>query len=458
MRPRGERLRPRGEAEKETTEPTTSTDGRFTIIDKLGSGGMGEVFLAEQNDLSFTTKEGKEIKNRVAIKTIDLESLGPEQKGRFERERQLYGELRNAPYLITTIDLVEMSDGQTGLVMEYPGGQGTKNDPNVRTLSELVHSGLVPTQTKEQQKSIKQERVNHDKTVEQTVVAQQIDTQPNLHNTNDRIKSSPEGSKESKEQLKVKMERVSQIGFQTCLGLHSLHESGFIHRDVKPDNMLVWKTPRKEDELHVRLIDFGIVKPLEAALQKKADTAETSLGGVSSESMIQRTEIEEGPDTEDQLSVFETNEGVTAGTLSYMAPESLAGDPLDERTDLYSLGTVMYQILSGKHPLLGGEKGLAPFEIMSRTISKNPADLHQVLGMEKPNRLTKIIMTLLEKDPDDRNMLEDGDKEIPLGTALEVATAIKQAMLNQAMADGEPMSVMKHPYDTIRFGMQPEQE
>jgi serine/threonine-protein kinase len=143
------------------------------------------------------------------------------------------------------------------------------------------------------------------------------------------------------------------IALQLCRGLAYMHERGVVHRDIKPQNILITNGDR------VRIVDFGIAR---------------------------------GPEASEM-----TAPGWVMGTAQYLAPETVAGEAATARSDLYSLGVVLYRLFTGRLPFDGDD----PFAV---------AMLHRTAPVPEPSRfvpginpaLAEVLLRLLEKDPDDR--------------------------------------------------------
>jgi serine/threonine-protein kinase len=165
--------------------------------------------------------------------------------------------------------------------------------------------------------------------------------------------------------------RVAHIGAQVARALDHAHGLGIIHRDLKPDNIMLLR--RDDDPDAVKVLDFGLAKLLER------EDAEL---GVTNPSLGSLTEA-----------------GVVFGTPEYMSPEQASGNPLDPRTDLYSLGAVMYQMVTGMLPF----SGATFMAILTKHVTEPampPAARRADLSI--PIELDRVIMHCLEKDPEAR--------------------------------------------------------
>jgi serine/threonine protein kinase len=158
---------------------------------------------------------------------------------------------------------------------------------------------------------------------------------------------------------RIKIAQLVDIGIEVADALHATHSDGIIHRDIKPGNIFV------TDRGHVKLLDFGLAK-----------LTEEFTGSPGAQETLDRTAV-----------------GVALGTISYMSPEQATGEPLDGRTDLFSLGVVLYECATGRHPFAAGSSAVTLAGILSRApaapISLNP---------DLPIRLQDIINNCLEKD------------------------------------------------------------
>ena len=159
----------------------------------------------------------------------------------------------------------------------------------------------------------------------------------------------------------LKIHKVVEYGIEIADALSAAHHDGIIHRDIKPGNIFI------TDRGHVKVLDFGLAK-LTTRREEDRSTDET----------YQMTEI-----------------GVTLGTIAYMSPEQATGEDLDPRTDLFSLGVVLYECATGQHPFPGSTSAVTLSGILTR------APIAPVtLNREIPLRMQEVINNCLEKDRD----------------------------------------------------------
>ena len=298
-----------------------ATVSHYRITGKLGSGGMGDVYEAEDTEL----------RRKVALKVLPEHlASDPDRLERFKREARAVASL-NHPNIVT-LHSVEEADGHHFLTMELVDG---------KSLDALI----------------------------------------------------PEDG--------FDLERLFELTIPIADALSAAHEKGVVHRDLKPANVMVGEDGR------LRIVDFGLAKLWEEGL---ADT-ETEL---ATEGL--------------------TKEGVAMGTAPYMSPEQLQGKEIDHRSDLFSLGILLFEMTTGRRPF----KGESSIELASSILKDSPDSVTDVReGV--PRHLGRIIKHCLEKDPDlryqsakdVRNELaglkgEVESGEVPLSTgAMPVVTAAK---------------------------------
>jgi eukaryotic-like serine/threonine-protein kinase len=157
--------------------------------------------------------------------------------------------------------------------------------------------------------------------------------------------------------------RCMAIFMQSCQGIGHAHKQGIIHRDLKPGNIILGE---REDRLHVFIVDFGVAKRIE---------------------------------TEDKPAERLTKEGKVFGTTTYMSPEHCLGQQLDQRSDIYAFGCIMYEMLAGRPPFVGENV----LDTLQKQIYERPLALKEARGKDDlPGELEKIVHKTLEKFPENR--------------------------------------------------------
>ncbi|HEX8705844.1 MAG TPA: serine/threonine-protein kinase [Myxococcaceae bacterium] len=161
---------------------------------------------------------------------------------------------------------------------------------------------------------------------------------------------------------KLTLARVQRIGVQVCAALDAAHKVGVVHRDVKPDNLFLSHRGGQAD--FVKVLDFGVAKIL---------TSEGTNG---------------------------TLDGTIIGTPTYMAPEQAAGLPVDHRADIYAVGNLLYEMLSGRPPFQAPAFG----QLVVQIITQSPPALPDTLasGEPMPRALADLVLRCLAKEPEKR--------------------------------------------------------
>jgi len=157
---------------------------------------------------------------------------------------------------------------------------------------------------------------------------------------------------------------------QMAEGLAAAHDRGIVHRDLKPENVLITR------DGHVKLLDFGIAKVI-AGAQEPHPAADTAARDLLAETMASASS--------------KTGTGVVIGTPGYMSPEQLRGDPVDARTDLFSLGAVLHELLSGVRAFPGASAVESGYAILHHEPQALPATV--------PPAVAQVVRRCLEKDP-----------------------------------------------------------
>ena len=265
------------------------TISHYRIVSKLGEGGMGVVYLADDTLLG----------RQVAIKTlVDSSHATQRFRSRFLREARAVSALSH-PHIATIYDYGETSEGQPYIVMELIKGE---------TLSDLIH-----------------------------------------HN-------------------KLSLKRSLEIAISVAAALDEAHRHGIVHRDIKPSNIAI------NERGEVKVLDFGLAKQLEledaSSLPSEAQTRANT----------------------------QTRDGVIVGTPMYVSPEQALGIGVDARSDLFSLGSVLYECIAGQ-PAFPGLSAPDIFAKVIRDDTPSPSHFNSLI----PPELDRLTHKLLAKKPENRH-------------------------------------------------------
>ena len=263
--------------------------GDYLILDHLGTGGMGEVYLARDSRLDRT----------VALKILASDVAADKRRmQRFRQEAKVASSL-NQPNILTIYEFGEVGD-LTFLAAEFVDGDTLRNY----------------LRTKE-----------------------------------------------------LKIGEILDIAIQVLAALDATHEARIVHRDIKPENVMI----RRRDRL-VKVLDFGLARVTE----RKAGTLT--------------------PQESEAATEFKTGPHAVMGTINYMSPEQAQAHAVDERTDIWSTGVMIYEMVCGMMPF----KGLTPSHTIVQILEKDPVPLTNFPARKVPSELQRIVAKSLAKGPDER--------------------------------------------------------
>ncbi|HSE23940.1 MAG TPA: serine/threonine-protein kinase, partial [Pyrinomonadaceae bacterium] len=216
----------------------------------------------------------------------------------------------------------------------------------------------------------------------------------------------------------INIDEAIDISIQVTAALVAAHRLNIVHRDIKPENIMI----RRDDGL-VKVLDFGLAK-ISAAPGASTDSVAT--------------------DAETEINI-QTQEGLLLGTVAYMSPEQARGHKVDQRTDIWSLGVVLYEMVAGCTPFTAGSS----HEIISTILSKDPIPPLARYRRLVPKRLEEIVEKAIAKNRDERyqtsqDLLSDLKR---LKQSLELQAGIERSASSGATTqdESEPASVQTQP-------------
>ena len=289
--------------------------GRYAVIERIGVGGMAEVYRARDELL------GREVAVKVLSERLSTDRSFVE---RFRREAQAAANL-NHPNIVSLYDYG--SEGDTNfIVMEYIDG---------KSLGEVIS-----------------------------------------------------------EEAPLLPERAAEIAGDVAKALERAHNAGLVHRDIKPNNIMLTSTGQ------TKVTDFGIVR---------------AVGGEAEQQMTQT--------------------GMVIGTAAYLSPEQAQGNPVDARSDVYSLGCVLYEMLTGSTPFTGD----TPLAVAYKHVRETP-DPPSAINPDVPEDLDAIAMKALAKNPDNRyssaTEMRDDLERFTSGQRVHATPLLGETMAATAVAGG----------------------
>lgn len=260
--------------------------GNYKVISKIGKGGMGEVYLA--NDLRLDRK--------VALKILPAEFTDHERHLQRFKQEALAASALNHPYILTIFEFGKNDEGVHFIVSEFVEG---------KTLKEFLG------------------------------------------------------------ETDLSWSEKLDIAVRIASALSAAHEAGIVHRDIKPDNIIV-----RPDGL-IKILDFGLAKLIKDETEIVTDSKAAT------------------------HPLIETIPGMVMGTAGYMSPEQAKGKKIDERTDVFSFGVVLYELAAGYQPF----EGDSAMDVIASILHKEPQPLSEHVV---PKELQRIIEKALKKDRNER--------------------------------------------------------
>ncbi|MDT4967335.1 MAG: eukaryotic-like serine/threonine-protein kinase, partial [Acidobacteriota bacterium] len=308
--------------------------GHYELLNQIGKGGMGEVYLAQDTRLG----------RQVAIKLLpDRFTLETDRVRRFQQEARAASAL-NQPNILTIHEVGDV-ENRPYIATEFIDGQ---------TLRQIMTGGGM------------------------------------------------------------KLHEALDVAIQVTSALSAAHEAGIVHRDIKPENIMV----RRRDHL-VKVLDFGLAKLTDEAPRKPQTNSDTP-------------------------TLLETDPNTVMGTVSYMSPEQARALPVDARTDIFSLGVVLYEMMAGRRPFEGSTQS----GLIVSILEKKPLPLSSHRP-DAPRDMESIVTKALEKDAGTRyQTIQEMGSDLrrlrrQLKTQAEVGLSGEFEWGDEASvnADGEPRGI-----------------
>src|SRR5438132_1409862 len=315
--------------------------GRYEIRSKIGEGGMGELYLAQDTKLD----------RKVALKILPAEvAAHSDRMKRFVQEAKAASAL-NHPNIITIYEIDE-TDSINFIAIEFIEGE---------TLRERIRN------------------------------------------------TSP-----------MKLSEILDVANQTASALSAAHAANIVHRDIKPENIML-----RRDGI-VKVLDFGLVKLMDPPEMGAEDATRP---------------------------LVQTDAGVVMGTVAYMSPEQARGLPVDARTDIWSLGVVLYEMAAGRLPF----EGETATDVILSIVEREPPPLARY-SKDTPAELERIVSKALRKNKEERYQtakdlaldLKNLKQELEVQARLERSIESRAGRGGRLVTSGEQMAIVTSPRSASR--------
>lgn len=317
--------------------------GPYQIVGELGSGGMGVVYLAFDQELG----------RKIALKFLRLHLTEDKGRvGRFKQEARAASAL-NHPNILTVYQIGEL-DGRQFIATEFVEGE---------TLGELMKRGPM------------------------------------------------------------KLREVLDVTTQIASAISAAHAAGIVHRDIKPENIMV------RPDGYIKVLDFGVAKLTDTAVSHS-----------------------------DALTLINTEQGMILGTVQYMSPEQARGLPVDARTDIWGLGVVLYEMVTGRPPFAGQTRSDAIAAILEREplpLASHTEGAPEVLQEIVTKALTKDVaeryQTAREVITDLRRLMQQSESEADIAVPLEASRRQVAVESDKAAEAPTGQTLEAHPTSSAEY-------